>query len=258
MKGHYSVKQLARLAGVSVRTLHHYDRLGLLTPSVRTAAGYRLYGAYELYRLQQILFYKELDLSLQEIADILDDPGFDVLQALQAHKTALLNKRVRLDSLLRTIDKTIASLKEGNTMLTVEELYEGFPKDKAEAIRREAMEKYGEDTVRSSEQQLQQLSKPELEQLKLKGEDIARRLGALIDLDPTAAAVQEVIAEHHAYILVWWGSSGPACAPADAYRGLAQLYLSDERFTMQKGKPNPAYANFISKAMIHYADTQLK
>jgi DNA-binding transcriptional MerR regulator len=258
MKGHYSVKQLAGLAGVSVRTLHHYDRLGLLTPSVRTAAGYRLYGAHELYRLQQILFYKEMDLSLQEIADILDDPGFDVLQALEAHRTALLNKRGRLDNLLTTIDKTIASLKEGNTMLTVEELYAGFPKDEAEAIRREAMEKYGAETVQASEQQLLQLSKPELEQLKSKGEDITRRLNALMDLDPGAAAVQEVIAEHHAYILVWWSSGGPSCAPAEAYRGLAQLYLSDERFTMQEGKPNPAYARFISQAMIHYADTQLK
>jgi DNA-binding transcriptional MerR regulator len=258
MKGHYSVKQLARLAGVSVRTLHHYDRLGLLRPSVRTAAGYRLYGAHELYRLQQILFYKELDLSLQEIADILDDPGFNVLQALEAHKTALLNKRGRLDVLLTTIDKTIATLKEGNTMLTVEELYEGFPKEKAEAIRQEAMDKYGKDTVLSSEKQLQQLSKAEFEQLKAKGEDITRRLTALMHQDPAAATVQEVIAEHHAYIRTWWGTGAPSCAPADAYRGLAQLYLSDERYTMQEGQPNPAYAAFLSKAMTHYADTQLK
>lgn len=257
MKGHYTVKQLARTAGVSVRTLHHYDRLGLLAPSIRTGAGYRLYGAAELLRLQQILFYKELDLSLQEIGDILDNADFDVLQALESHKTALLEKQERLNTLLMTIDKTIASLKEGKTMLTVEELYEGFPKDKAGAIRQEAMEKYGKETVLASEQQLQQLSRPAFEQLKAQGEDITRRLLSLMGQEPSCKAVQDVIAEHYAHIRAWWGPSAPQCPPADAYRGLAQLYINDERFTMQDGKPNPAYATFVSRAMIHYADTKL-
>ncbi|GAA0539012.1 MerR family transcriptional regulator [Chitinophaga japonensis] len=257
MKGHYSVKQLARLAGVSVRTLHHYDQLGLLTPRIRTGAGYRLYGEAELLRLQQILFYKELDFSLQEIGDILDDADFDVLQALESHKAALQHRRHRLDALLATIDKTIASLKEGNTMLTIEELYEGFPKDKAETYRQEAMEKYGADTVQASEQQLRRLSRQELDQLKAQGEDLNRQLRAAMQQDPASPAVQALIAVHYAQICTWWGHSNTPCAPAAAYRGLAQLYLSDERYTMQQGQPDPAYAAFLSKAMIHYADTQL-
>jgi DNA-binding transcriptional MerR regulator len=252
MKGHYSVKQLARLAGVSVRTLHHYDQLGLLTPSVRTGAGYRMYGTAELLRLQQILFYKELDLSLQEIMDILDSADFDLLQALENHKVMLQAKSERLQTLLQTIDKTITQLKGGNNMLTVEELYEGFPKDKAGAYRQEAMEKYGKDKVLASEQQLQQLSHADFDQLKAKGEDITRRLTALMQEDPASTAVQSIVAEHYTLIQAWWGKGAPDCAPADAYRGLAQLYVSDERYA-----PNPAYAAFISKAMICYADTQL-
>lgn len=104
----YSVKQLARLAGVSVRTLHVYDKLDLLKPSVRTDAGYRFCGEAELLRLQQILFYKELDLSLKAIAGILDDPGFDLVEALAGHKLALIARRDRLDLLLNTIDNTTA------------------------------------------------------------------------------------------------------------------------------------------------------
>ncbi len=107
----YSVKKLAKLAGVSVRTLHHYDQLGLLKPSLRTEARYRLYGEKELLRLQQILLYKELDFSLQEIGDILDKADFDLLEALQSHKTALQSRRDRLGVLLTTIDKTIQKLK---------------------------------------------------------------------------------------------------------------------------------------------------
>lgn len=107
----YSVHKLAKLAGISVRTLHYYDRLGLLKPSVRTEARYRLYGDQELIRLQQILFYKELDFSLDEIRRILEAPDFDVLQAMQHHKRALEARRDRLAALLTTIDKTMSKLK---------------------------------------------------------------------------------------------------------------------------------------------------
>ncbi|WP_343702573.1 MerR family transcriptional regulator [Chitinophaga sp.] len=92
----YSVKKLARLAGVSVRTLHLYDKMGLLEPSVRTQARYRLYGEKELLRLQQILFYRELDFPLKEIRDILDDPTFDLAQALEGHKKALQARQERI------------------------------------------------------------------------------------------------------------------------------------------------------------------
>ena len=147
----YSVKQLAKLAGVSVRTLHLYDEKGLLKPFVRTEAKYRYYGEKELLKLQQILFYKELDFSLQDIGDIMNDPDFDVINALESHKTALKARQNRLSTLLQTIDKTIFHLLNKDKMLQHEDLYEGLPKEKAEAYRAEAIERWGQDTVEKSE-----------------------------------------------------------------------------------------------------------
>mgnify|MGYP000865807544 FL=1 len=107
----YSAKGLSKLAGVSVRTLHHYDEIGLLKPAIRTEAKYRLYGENELLKLQQILFFKELDFSLKEIIDILDDPDFDLTVALESHKQALISKQERISVMLNTIEKTVLNLK---------------------------------------------------------------------------------------------------------------------------------------------------
>lgn len=251
----YAVKKLAAMAGVSVRTLHHYDRIGLLQPSKRTPAGYRLYGEAELLRLQQILFYKELDLSLEEIATILDDPAFEVLTALENHRKALEARRNRLSVLLATIDKTILKLKGGPVMLTNEELYEGFPRESAAAYRQQAVEKWGAATVEASEQKLRKLGKAGYEKLKEEAAAISNELAALMHLQPEDDKVQAVVARHYAHILQFWASVEDTAA---AYRGLAQLYLDDERYTHRNGKPDPAYAAFLSKAMVYYADTRLK
>lgn len=104
--GEYTVKELAKLAGVSVRTLHYYDQIGLLKPLIRTEAKYRFYGREELLRLQQILFYKELDFPLKEICEIMDNPEFDLLVALSNHKVALKAKQSRIKTLIDTVNKT--------------------------------------------------------------------------------------------------------------------------------------------------------
>src|SRR5690349_16977752 len=111
-----TVKRLSRLAGVSVRTLHFYDEIGLLRPARVGANGYRYYGQTALLRLQQILFYKELGLSLEEIAEVLDRPGFDVAAALLEHRRALEQRLGRLHRLIATVDQTIAYLK-GDTVM---------------------------------------------------------------------------------------------------------------------------------------------
>lgn len=250
MESTYTVKQLAKLAGVSVRTLHHYDQLGLLEPSKRTGAGYRLYGESELLRLQQIMFYRELDLSLERIAVILDDPDFEVLQALESHKHALEERRRRLSILLETIDKTILKLKGGSVMLTNEELYEGFPK--GNTYREEAIAKWGKETVEDSEQKLRKLNKAELNRMKGEFDNIRTELGLLMHLDVADRRVQTVIHRHFELIQQFWGDS--VSDKLEAYKGLAKLYVDDERYTQTAdGKTDPAYAAFISKAMVWYA-----
>lgn len=249
MESTYTVKQLAKLAGVSVRTLHHYDQLGLLEPSKRTTAGYRLYGESELLRLQQIMFYKELDLSLEKIAEILDDPDFGVLQALENHKHALEERRKRLSILLETIDKTILKLQGGPAMLTNEELYEGFPK--GNTYRDEAITKWGKETVEDGENKLRKLPKAELNKLKDEFEHIRTDLGKLMHLDVADRRVQTVIQRHFELIQQFWGDS--VHDRPEAYKGLAKLYVDDERYTQAAdGKADPDYALFISKAMVWY------
>ncbi|QHV93770.1 MerR family transcriptional regulator [Spirosoma endbachense] len=253
----YPVHKLAKLAGISVRTLHHYDRLGLLKPAVRTEARYRLYGDQELLRLQQILFYKELDFSLEEILQMVKDPNFDQLLALQNHRHALETRRNRLTMLLETIDKTMSKLKGENAMLTDEELYAGFPKDEAEAYRNEAVEKYGSQVVEESEVTLRHLGKTDFDQLKAEQEEIAQSLAAMVNLDPASVNVQEQVARHYANILAFWGKSVGGGNPLEAYKGLAQLYVDDPRFTSRNGQENPEFASFLSKAMTYFVNTRL-
>ncbi|MGA0559003.1 MerR family transcriptional regulator [Larkinella sp. VNQ87] len=248
----YSVKKLASLAGVSVRTLHHYDRLGLLKPSVRTEARYRLYGEKELIRLQQILFYKELDFPLLEIRRVLEDPEFDVLRALESHKTALRTRRDRLTTLLETIDKTISTLKGETIMLTDDELYAGFPKEQAEAYRQEAAEKYGAKTIEESEMKIRKLGKAGFEALKAEGEAITHALLSLMDRDPADPAVQQQVARHYALIQQFWGSSVANGDTLAAYRGLAQVYVDDPRYTHPNGLQSAEFARFMSQAMKHF------
>ena len=254
---HYSVKKLSDIAGVSVRTLHLYDEIGLLKPSVRTEAGYRLYGEKELLRLQQILFYKELDFSLQQIASILDDPDFDLVNALEHHKLALQSRQERLNTLLSTIDKTIFKIRNG-MKLTHKELYEGLPKEKAESWRNEAIDKYGDDAIHQSEKSLRNMTKEDFNKLKEENKNVTLNLLSLVNEDPLSDAVQKMIAKHYNIIRKFWGTDGSVDKQAEAYAGLGQLYVNDERYTSFDGKPNPGFALFMSKAMSHYAKTNFK
>jgi DNA-binding transcriptional MerR regulator len=255
MLRYYSVNELAKLAGVSVRTLHLYDKMGLLKPSKRSPKGYRIYGQKELLKLQQVLFYKELDMPLREIARILDDPLFDLIKSLEVHRHELRSREKRIHILLDTIDKTISHLKN-KTMLTDDELYEGIPKEQAEAWRKEATIKWG-DKVEKSEEQLRKMSKSDLKILQAEQNQIILELRQLVNEDPTGRKVQKAIAAHYANIRKFWGTHGDSDSQADAYKGLGKLFAKDERYTAIQGKPDPQFATFICKAMEHYSDVNL-
>jgi len=252
----YSVKKLAKMAGVSVRTLHLYDEIGLLKPAIRTEAKYRMYEEKELLRLQQILFYKELDFPLQEISRLLDSPDFDLLTALESHKKALQARQTRIDTLLTTIDKTMVKLKKG-IMSKHEELYEGLSEETAESYRKGALEKYGVEAIEVAENYLLSLKKLDFEALKQESTQITLTLVGLQSSEPTSKEVQEQIARHYQVIRRFWGTSDSANLQKEAYKGLGDLYVNDERFTTVDGQPNPSFAQFMQKAMAYFADTQL-
>lgn len=258
----HTVRKLARLAGVSVRTLHHYDRIGLLKPGSRTAAGYRLYGQEQLLRLQQILFFKELDFPLTEIARVLSEPGFDPARALRDHRGILEARLGRLHRLLATLDRTLAHYeaggaaaigmkpvtKEGGNMLTDAELYQGFSPEKASALRKEARERYGEETVVASERKVKALSKAEWEAVGKEGEAVNRDLAALIGRDPGDPAVQAVVARHHAWIRHFWTPD------AESYRGLGAGYDQHPDFRAYYERYAPGLAVFLGKAIARYSE----
>ena len=249
----YTVHQLAGMAGISVRTLHHYDHIGLLPPSGRTAAGYRLYGEEDLLRLQQILFFKELDLPLEEIRRILADPGFDRVRALAQHRRTLELRAERLARLLNTIDRTIARLTEVDMSLTDEELYEGFPREQVERWQREVKEQYDPILVAESNRRVSKMSKAEWQGIKAEGDVITRLVANLAEAGrpPSDPEVQAAIARHHAWIEHFYPCS------AEVYRGLGQLYAEHAEFRANYDKYRPGLADFMRKAMAYYADHNL-
>jgi DNA-binding transcriptional MerR regulator len=246
----YSIGSLAEMAGVSVRTLRYYDQIELLPPSGRTASGYRRYDRSDLFRLQQILYFREMDLPLKEIQALLDDPEFQPVTALRSHRRQLAAERNRLDRLMDTLDRTIASMEENDMPLTDEQLFAGFTKEEAESYRKEAKERWGE-SVAEVEQRLRKLSPHQWEDIKVEGGQVAADMAKLINREPGEAEVQSVVARHHRWIEHFYP------APAEVYLGLSELYVQHDGFRSYYDEVEEGLADFLSKAMKHYANSEL-
>jgi MerR family transcriptional regulator, thiopeptide resistance regulator len=167
----YSVKKLADLAGISVRTLHYYDKVDLLKPQSYGENGYRKYGEKELLRLQQILFFRELDFSLDEIKEIINRPDFDVLNSLETHRKRLTGKIRRLNSLIKTIGNTILNLK-GELKMKEEEYYKGFSREQQEKYEREIRERYGNSALDESKRRMKGWNKTDYQKVQAEGDQI--------------------------------------------------------------------------------------
>jgi DNA-binding transcriptional MerR regulator len=255
----YTVHQLAKLAAVSVRTLHHYDHIGLLKPSSHSSAGYRLYGETDLLRLQQILFYRELEIPLSDIRGILDQPGFDLVQALESQRTMLQKQAERLASLMITIDKTIAKLTHVPRFFGVEEtmelsdaeLYEGFSKEQIERYEREVRQRYDPQQVAESNKRVRKMSKEQWQVVKQEGETITQLMAERMECDPGSPEVQAIVARHHTWIENFYP------APADYYRGLGQLYVEHEEFRAHYDNYRIGLADFMKSALDYFCDHTL-
>jgi DNA-binding transcriptional MerR regulator len=247
----HTVRQLAKLAGISVRTLHHYDHIGLLTPSARSAASYRLYGTEDLLRLQQVLLYRELDLPLEEIRRILDDPDFEPVGALEQHRRTLELRAERLACLLNTIDRTIARLTEVDMSLTDEELYEGLPKEQVERWKREVDERYDPKLVAETNRRVHAMGKEQWNAVKAEGDAISRRMAELMGRPADDPEVQATIARQHAWIENFYPCS------AEMFQGLGQHYADHPEFRANYDKYRPDLADFMRDAMAYYAEHTL-
>lgn len=252
MKEYYLVKEVAVLAGVSIRTLHYYDEIDLLKPLVRSGSLYRYYGEPELLLLQQILFYRELGFALSDIANIIYKPGFDILHSLQEQKAMIQSEKKKLSGLLKTIDNTILQL-TWKTMKNHKKLYDGV----SSQYRDEAIHKYGKEKIEKSEKALLDMGDRKLEALKENAWDNWIALHEYKHLSPESSEVQTLISQHYDIIRQFWGTTKSDNDQKQAYAGLGQLYVDDERFTMRDGKADPEFAVFLRDAMRVFADSGL-
>jgi MerR family transcriptional regulator, thiopeptide resistance regulator len=242
-----TVKRLSKLAGVSVRTLHFYDEIGLLRPGRVGANGYRYYGQAALLRLQQIMFYKELGLSLEEIAEVLDQPGFDVATALEAHRRALEQRLGRLRRLIATVDRTLAYLK-GDTTVDNQELFAAFSDEQQAEYEVEAEARWGQ-SVRDSSRKWKAYSAAQKAQIKAEGKTIYRDLLSQLDALPGSPAVQANIARWHQHLHYFFEPS------TEVLRGLGALYNDDPQFNATFQKIDPKLAPFMRAAIEAYCQT---
>ncbi len=249
-----TVRQVAAAAGVSVRTLHHYDAIGLLKPAGKGANGYRYYGRAELLRLQQILFYRELGFALADIAAVLDDPAFDAIAALRGHRSALDRRIVRCRDLVRTIDRTIASLEKDQPM-NDEDLYAGIAPETRERWQREARAYWGDAAVDAAETRARAMGADEIAAMRREMEDNRRAFVALArdGADPASAAALAVTRRHYRWVCRSWTPD------AAQFAGLGRLMVEHSEFARTYDGPDgaPGTAAFVAAAMAAFADTEL-
>ena len=244
----YTINQLAKLAGVSTRTLRYYDQCGLLPPKAVRSNGYRIYGETEVNRLQQILFYRELGVELSEIGRILAEKDFDGLSALQSHLSALREKRARLERLIDNVQKSISAMK-GETEMTDKEKFEGFKEklisDNEQKYGQEIRTKYGVETVDRSNAKLKNMTKEQYGELEALTQELNNTLKAALEQgDPGGELAQKACELHKKWLCFYWDHYSK-----EAHRGVAQMYVDDPRFTAYYDAIAPGCAVFLRDAV---------
>lgn len=248
----YTVNTLSHIAGVSKRTLRYYDEIGLLSPKRKSSNGYRIYGEQEIETLQQILFYRNLDMPLEDIKQILNDVHFDSEAALLEHRQRLAAKKVQLDQLLTTIDKTLAS-KRGETKMSDKEKFAGFKEEQIEKNEaqygKEIREKYGVAAIEKANKQFFGLSKEEYEHMQQLAVQILEKLKTILHKkDPESKEALQIAALHREWLTFTWPTYSK-----EAHRGLAQMYVDDPRFTKYYDEPaGDGAAEFLRQAIFNY------
>lgn len=247
----YTVKSLARLAGVSTRTIRYYDEIGILKPARINSSGYRIYGQKEVDTLQQILFYRELGVSLERIKEIVTDTSFDPIAALKEHREKLLAKREQLNLLIANVEKTIASV-EGRIHMSDKEKFEGFKQkmidDNEKKYGKEIRAKYGDEVVNRSNEKLKNMTQEQFDEWQRLSVSVMDTLKAAFETgDPAGELAQKAADFHRQWLSYTWDFYSK-----EAHAGLAQMYVDDERFRAYYDKEQPGLAAFLRDAIFIY------
>ena len=250
----YGIRELSELAGVSARTLRYYDEIGLLKPLFVNEAGYRFYGEEEAELLQQILFYRERGFGLKQIGEILKKKDFDAEQALKDHLADLEARRDQLDALIRTVKNTILS-KKGEYKMSDKEKFEALKeraiKENEAQYGAEIREKYGEDCVEASNEKVKGMAQEEWEQFQGLEKEILKQLkeNVLAKISFDQEKVKELVLLHKKWLCMTWPKYS-----AEAHKGVAAMYVADERFRQYYDREVQGCEEFLKQAVDYWAD----
>lgn len=250
----YRINQLAKLSGVSTRTLRFYDEIGLLKPAYCDSNQYRYYKEEQLLMLQQILFFRELGIALNDIGRIISGNDFDKIESLERHKALLQANLERTAILIKTIDKTISHLR-GKIIMRDAEMFDGF-----DPIKQQEHEKYMVDTgvisqkqIDDSWQRVAHWKKADWEHFKSSGEAVNTKLVEFMQkgLKPDAAEVQELVQAHYAWVNNFWTPT------KETYLGLGKMYLEHPDYRVFFNKFHPDLVEYLVAAMAVFAERKL-
>ncbi|WP_070380091.1 MerR family transcriptional regulator [Rhodococcus sp. WMMA185] len=247
MSEKHTVGVVGRLVGVSVRTLHHYDEIGLVTPSGRTPSGYRSYSDADVERLHQVLTYRELGFPLEEIAALLDDPDVDALSHLQ-RQHALLGERIdRLHQMVAAVEKMMEAKSMG-IALTPEEQHEIFGDDwRGEEYATEAEERWSESTAwKQSQQRTAKLNKQDWRRIKAEIDALETRFAQAMaeGVEPGSDRANALAEEHRAGVSKFYDCDHTMQV------NLAEMYVADARFRQHYEKVAPGLAQYVRDVIV--------
>jgi DNA-binding transcriptional MerR regulator len=241
----YTVRKLSKLAGVTPRTLHYYDEIGLLHPASVAENGYRYYDEGSLFRLHQILLYRELDLPLAEIKRILDCETFDAIDSLRGHKETLRRRIHKTERLIDSVNDTILFM-EGKKEMNEVKMFEPFNGQQQAEYEKEAMEKYDPEIVKASQQRWKSYTKEEKQRIGEEGNAVYRDFVLAIPKGPVSLEAQDCVRRWRAHMAYFWEPDDEQCL------GLADLYNDDPRFKANFDKIDPHLAAFVREAVKVY------
>lgn len=247
-----NAKALADISGVSVRTLHHYEKIGLLSPARNPENAYREYGEREVTRLQQILFFKACGFPLVKIKKILEHPQFCPKEAFLLQKAFLRKEKEKIETMLETLERSLQEM-EGEYKMAQKEKFAGFDFSK-NPYEEEAKRLWGENTVSQNKRHMEALSEKELEGLEAEMETLFSDMASLLGKNPDDEEVQKEMHRFYQYLNQNFGVE----YSLEAFAGLGQIYVSDSRFQENIGRFAPGLSAFLAKALEAYAENQKK
>ena len=247
----YTVKQLSKLAGITPRTLHYYDEIGLLKPSRIGDNGYRYYGGESLLRLQQILFYRALDMPLDQIKKTMGRRDFDIQEALESHKVELRKRLARMERLIISVDQTLLHLK-GKKEMSQKQIFQAFSDEQQAEYEQEALQRWDPATVKAANRRWKDYTALEKQRIQDEGNAVYQALARAMPHGAASAEAQGCVERWRRHLGYFWAPND------DQLLGLADLYNQDPRFKANFDRVDPGLAEFMRAAVKVYVDNRRK